>query len=340
MKNMMMMTCIAAVASLAGTTIAQVDGDVLFTSEAQDSIRLVSGGTVSTLYSFSTDVRLAGIDQAAGSFYVASGFPSEPTDSKIFKITDLFGSPSASILDDGFPIMNPIGLEYDRGTGQLLSVNNPGFDPNIDPRFEGILGTSLAGNTNVLFEEPPLGDPNPKYRAGADITPDRISGDFFVTSDNGGVDDPGGYTDSEASTLWRLDPTTGTMDLLVDLSNSSEGTLTQVRGITTLPNGDVVITDRFSDSIYRVSLDGSGQFDSISLIAAVTTPGRIEYNRYNNTLVFGEADLDQISQINLDGSGYTVLATNVQPRGLYIVPAPSSLALLGLGGLIAVRRRR
>jgi hypothetical protein len=27
-------------------------------------------------------------------------------------------------------------------------------------------------------------------------------------------------------------------------------------------------------------------------------------------------------------------------RGLYVVPAPGALALLGLGGLIALRRRR
>lgn len=321
---------------LAGTACAQNNGDIIFTDETLDAVRMISGGTVSTLYQFNTDVRLAGIDRVGSDFYVASGFPADPTDSYIFKISDLFGAPTSSILDAGYPIQNPIGLKYDPFTNGLLTVNNPGYDPNIDPRFEGILSTTLGGVTSVVFVEPPLSDPNPKYRAGADLTPDPFSNDFFVTSNNGGVDDPGGFIDSEASTLWRLNPTSGSMDLVADLSNTAWGTLSHVRGITTLPDGDIVFTDRNSGGIFRMAPDGTG----LSLIAMATTPGRIEYNPYTGALVFGEADLDQISQINVDGTGYTVLATGVEPRGLYIIPAPSAIALLGLGGLAAIRRRR
>jgi MYXO-CTERM domain-containing protein len=78
----------------------------------------------------------------------------------------------------------------------------------------------------------------------------------------------------------------------------------------------------------------------VSLVLNIEDPGEIQYNKYNNKLVFGQVAPDTLAQINLDGSGYEVLESGVSPRGIWIVPAPGATFALGLAGLLAMRRRR
>ena len=51
--------------------------------------------------------------------------------------------------------------------------------------------------------------------------------------------------------------------------------------------------------------------------------------------------MQDIVEVNLDGTGRTILASGLdQINSLVAIPAPASAALLGLGGLATVRRRR
>jgi hypothetical protein len=148
----------------------------------------------------------------------------------------------------------------------------------------------------------------------------------------------------------QVDSVTGdvTVDRVVDFDGTatSFGPLTFVAGITSTTGGDgltdLFVTDTFTDSIYRVDLDANGDFVSADLILdGLDDPQTIEFNPFRNSLIFHELGAMTISEVGLDGSGLTVLETGVvSARGIYIIPAPGAVALFGLGGLAAMRRRR
>ena len=333
-------------------------GDILFTDEIDDEIQLLSadGSTLNTLVSFADpDTRLAGITQGPlGEFYVANGplpLPN-PSTSSILKITNLFGTPNVTTLASSDPIQNPIGLEFDPVTNQLVVINNPNQTVGpVGDLFEGVLGVNTStGATSEIWEEDPMATA-PRYRDGNRLTADPNSNDFFVVSGNGG--DPA-MSGGSASVIHRLsiDPMTnvGTMTVLADLSNVGGNLLSDVRDITTDPAGNIYFGDRDTNTIYKMTLDGMGNLDTISpfLDMGITEPGLITYDPVNDRLVFSEISLNQtpgkISAVNLDGTGYTVLREDVNPRTLHVVtfiPAPGTAGFLaGAFGLFATRRRR
>lgn len=340
---------IMLIAGASSAATAQTDGEVLFTDNDPfgDAVRRISAPlSVDTLVSFADpDTRLAGITRKGGRYFLANGPlpPQAPSLGSILAVDGMFsGAPLVSVLALGDPIQNPIGLAYDAPSDTLLAINNPGTIWDLPTRFEGVLQIGLDGSVTELFAEGDLSEPNPHYEAAARLTKDPLSDDYFIACVNGGTFDPGTGPDDQASTIWRLDVSTGTVSLFADLSATTlPGPLTFVRGITATPDGDLYITDRETGGVYRITQDAGGLFDSIEQIASGFDGASVmEFNRYNNRLVLSADDLDQIWDIRLDGTSARLLADGVNPRGLYIVPAPGVLGLAGLALLAAARRGR
>ena len=340
-------------AAAAGSASAQA---IVMTEKDSGAIyKLGTDDSITSLYSFGggRDVRLAGITRGPdGAFYVNNGpLPvQDPSQASVFRITDLLGgSGSASVFAMGDPIQNPIGLVYDAPTNNFFAVNNPPAGLT-QTAFDGILGINAGtGAVTEVYEQPDVNDPVPAYRQAARIAPDMTTpGSYLVVSLNGGTfDDGNGNGDfSLGSTLWRLtvdNGLVGTVDLVADMSTFNTGDpITKMRGLTWGPEGELYVTDAGTDSIYRIDFDGSG-VDSISEIFSLT-PGAgaldIIYQPSTDSLVFSSENAQELWRVGRDGSGATLLASDFEARGFYLVPTPGVLGVLGLYGLAAVRRRR
>ncbi len=360
MKHIATKSILAASAALvtAASAGAVGLGDIVYVDVLADTVnsyRFGPGGSF-VEYTFAdpnNEINLSQIRRVDGSWYVNSdNLPiANPSVAAIFRVDNLFGAASATTVFQGNPLQRPVGLDYHRGSDTLIAINNIPQAGSVSPEFEGIIGVARDGSSAGFIYDEDISDPSsPRYKAGNRITKDPFDGDrFYVTSVNGGAGDtgPGGGGDTDRpSQIYRLDMSndgSGVLTQVVDFTVTMP-TLTFVRGITSAVGSDgfvdLYITDSFADAIYRVDLDANGDFAGMDLVANVVDPGEIQYNRYNNTLVFGQVLPDTLAQINLDGTGYQVLANNVNPRGIWIVPTPGATALLALAGLAGLRRRR
>jgi len=345
-----------------GAALGQTDGDIVFTDEVTDAIYRLDGFNTSTqLISFAPDneFRLGGLINIGGTFYVANGpsVSSTTPPAELRRLNDLFGASSSTVLASGNPLYNPIGLAWDKANGQILSVNNP-TDASPPVGFvEGIVGLSLDTlATSAVYSQLPIrpggGAPGfAQYEDGIRIVADPFSDDFFVVDGSGGAFGGGTLGDGgpRGSAIWRLSidgANAGSLELVMDGTDTAFTGLAEkigfMRGVAAV--GDrLFITDAETDAIYRVDLDGSGDFLAATEILsdpAFTAPQEIVFNRYTDKLVFSDATAQRIYQMNLDGSGLELLMEGVNARGIAIVPTPASAALLGLGGLVATRRRR
>lgn len=326
---------------------------ILMTEFNTDSIyRLGPDDSITSLFSYGDpDTRLAGITRGPdGAYYVANGpLPiNDPSQSSIFRITNLLGgSGSSTAFASSDPLQNPIGLTYDGATDNFFAVNNPVGEVN-QTRFEGVLGVNASnGVVTEVFEQPDIGDPAPAYRQGTRIAADLTTpGTYLVLSTNGGSFDAGDGDENKGSTLWRLTVDgglNGSVDLVADMSTFNTGSpITRMRGLTFGPEGELYVTDAGTDSIYRIDFAGSS-VDSITEIYSLASGSAaldIIYQPSTDSLVFSTEETQELWRIGRDGSGAELLATDFEARGFYLVPAPGTVALLGLSGLVALRRRR
>lgn len=343
-----------AVAGIAAAVHARPGGDIIFTDEVTDTVRLLSGGNVTTLWAFNDPTtRLADIIVGPdGEYYVANGpLPREnPSTASIYRFDNLLHAPVLSTLASSDPLQDPYGLAFNAASNHLIAVNNPPFLPVLPNHNDGLVAVNRANGSQIMsYNEPPKATGNPQYSAGNGIVADPFNANsYIVTCVNGGVFNEGQINDLEASTIWRMSFDTNTLQstasLLVDLSSTNLGTpLTFLGGITSAGN-DLFVADRRADAVYKIVLDANGDFSSIvQVLGGLNEPENLIYNPYTGKLVIDvrdELNNPMIVQCNLDGSGYEVLATGFHARGFEIVPAPATLGLLGLGGLIAARRRR
>lgn len=363
-------------AAFAGSTMAQAPGDLLivsgnFTGNDQLNFFDFSAGNVSNLVNFGPaggdDVaRFSRIAQGpSGEFYVGNGpLPTqEPSTATITRIDDVFGTPTTSTFASSNPLQNPTGIVYDPFTNNLLVANNPGSNQAIPGGLEGLYAYDIndGSNNQIVLPEPPVpASPRPRLQAFSNIIAGQNPGEFFQASLNGGLNrdeaQPDG-TRREPSVISRVqfnnasDATDNTDTVIFDGSTTFTGLstiLSLVRGVAQLPNGNLVIAEEVSQSIWEIALDGSGNYAGITqlvdLTGTDTVPQSLIYNPFTNTLNYSERDtttlLDSLVQVELDGTGRNVLATDLRISGLFAVPAPGSLALLGLGGLAVARRRR
>lgn len=333
---------LAAVGALAaGANAGFVNGDIIYTDENTGGVFLYSGGASSLLHTVTgTDIRVAGITRVNGKFYVNSGLaaPASPSTAAVYRIKKLFTAPDQSTLASSNPILNPIGIAYHRASNQLLLVNNPG--PGSQPD-EGIIGVNVGtGVKTVVFEEDNT-LPRPRYTSGTRIVVDPNNANrFYINSTNGGALDGSGIEDN-GSQIYKLDMAadgTGVMSLVVDLSFTAFGNITFTRSITT-DGVKFYFGDNHTNAIYSMDIDGN--LASLQQIATgLTRPNAVEWNPFTNKIVWSDNFDEAIYQMNTDGTGIETLETGVSARGFYFVPTPGAATLLGLTGLVALRRRR
>lgn len=371
---------IAALVAFAGSASAQfTPGSLLYISDARttggnDTINVLDYGplTSTTLFTFGADTQdnslRSGLAQGpSGEFYVAnSNLPVlDPSTASVARVDNLFNAPTASTFAANPELQFVSGIQYDSFSDSVLMLNNPGSAFTIPRQFEGLQSYDRAtgGYDGLTVPE----TPNLEINAvgGGFVPTGRAAGQYYFGSLNGGVDIDNslpGDGSQIASAIARTqlnnpaDPLDDTTDILVDLSPSVTGAsehLGLLRGMDVLPNGNIVFMDANSFSIWEVVLDGSGDFDSLNVLfdgSGIARSTRslgsgIIYNEFTGKLNYieftGVAGVQDIVEINLDGSGRTILAAGLsQVNSLVAIPAPASAALLGLGGLAAVRRRR
>jgi hypothetical protein len=297
----------------------------------------------------------------------------------IFRIDNPFsGAATSSTLVTGGDVQNPIGLWYDTAKQRLVYTNNPTEGP-LAGQNKGVYAMDNGGATTRLFAEPPIAAGLPRPANNAFVVPSpQGNGDYYVVSTNGGKFlVPQGSLPANrnfSSQVYRFGfganpaPDSGTYSLTVDFADIGptlasgnlpapldaftnpfgDGTLpqvlTDVRGITTGPSGNLFVTDQLTGGIYEITLNGVGGYGSIRTVTTgLSSPEAIAYDPYSNTLVFAEhtgPSGPRIARINLDGSGLSTVVADVWVRGIRIVPTPGAAALIGLGGLVALRRRR
>ncbi len=317
--------------------------------------------TVSNLFNFADpDTLVLRIDRApSGRFYMdSSPFPpTNPNEAGLIQIDNLFSTPNQTFLAQGDSrFTRGHSVDFDAARNQVLMMQTP-TSTHQDPRYFGVLAVDPDnGNITNVFEEdrdnPP---PRPRWQRGIEMVKDINSQDYLALGVNGGTFvDPNGPGDPPdrnfGSTLHRLSidgNLNGTESLIVDLSDTNVTGLNRpinfARGIDINPNnGDVYIADG-EGSIFTLTLDGNGDFQGITEVVSgllADRPDAVLYNPFNNKLLFNTARGDNIYQVNLDGTGLETVIENFDAGGIFIIPAPSTLALLGVGTLFATRRRR
>lgn len=346
-------TMLAAVGVLAvvGSASAQ-QSQFVFTNYEDPGIDAFVGGSLTRIVDVTNPgASLAGIVQVGSSFYFNDGAANfDPAlTSGLFRVDNPFGSPSITPVATGMPIENPIGLQWDAARGNFFTVNNPILA--TPGGVEGILGITPGGTVTTVYEQD-LSIPRPRYQGASRLAREAFNDSYLVTSPNGSGAVVGTGELGTASALFRIDidgSLSGESTLVVDLGDTAVTGLAEplldTAGLAVNPNnGLVYLTDRHAGAIYEMTLDGSGAFESIRvLLDGLDTPEEIQYDPFNDRLVFDESVVDglgRISQVELDGSGLEVLVDGVETRGIAVIPAPASLSLLALGGLAAVRRRR
>ncbi|HLO40580.1 MAG TPA: PEP-CTERM sorting domain-containing protein [Phycisphaerales bacterium] len=358
------MIAVLAVAGFAASAQASAVGNIVFTSKTNDAVMYYNNGTVSTLVSFADpDVRLAEIFQApTGDYYVSSGpFPVDTGNNKsaIYKIDNVFAAlPTVSVLGQNYPMANPTGMAW-HSSGNILYTNNPQSEYNPVNPYHGVRALNSVTSADVgSYQQIPNVDPTrPTLRTANDITKNPYGGanDYYVTGINGGDLTPG--PDGESSTIWKFNvdgSMVGTPSLLVNFADTGAtglaSALTFVRTATIKASANTMFVTNApvavgaTNGIYKVNLDANGNFAGVSLLfqdnVLAPRPDAIEYNPFTDKVVFSDETTGNIYQINTDGTGFELVASGVGARGFHFVPAPGSLALVGLAGLAASRRRR
>lgn len=310
-----------------------------------------------------------------GSIFVGNG-PSQvgtgQTVGQIYRIDNPFGAASSTTVASGGDLQNPIGLQWDTRTQRLVYTNNPNLTPGP---AKGVYTMDAGGTITRLRADESNLSPLPINQNNAFLVPSPQGGDdYYVVSTNGGrFLVPQGALPANrnwASRVTRLSfPTAGldagSMSNTIDFSDIGpvngnplpapfpantfnpfgDGTLptvlTDVRGIAASNSGSLYVTDQLTGGIYEIFLNGAGNYNGIrTVITGLSGPEAIAYDYTNNTLVFAEHGNARIARINLDGSGLSTVVSDVFVRGIRIVPTPAGVAIVGLGGLVALRRRR
>lgn len=359
---------LAAIAAVSGSVAAVASGagvgNIIFTATSDDTIKYYDNGVITSLVSFSDpDVRLAEIFQGPeGQYYVSSGpFPVNTSNNKsaIYRVDNIFSSPSVSTLKSGYDMANPSGMAWNSATRNIVYANNPQSQYGNDTQvYRGIRSVNADTGTDVGSYQQTASS-FPTLRTANDVTqnPYGSANDYYVTCLNGGNADFSG-PDAAWSSIWKFAYDTGTLagtpSLLVNLGDTSAtglaNSLTFVRTSTIkvstnemyVVNAPVAVGA--TNGIYKINLDSFGNFAGISLLfqdnVNAPRPDAIEYNPFTDKIVFSDETTGNVYQINPDGSGFETLATGVFARGFTFIPAPGALAVAGLAGLVAARRRR
>lgn len=348
-----------ALAGLAGVGHAAV-GNIIYTT-GNMGIKYYNNGVITNLYTIpgSASEGLGGIDRGpSGEYYVTAGqFPVDLNDNKsaIYRVDNLFGVASHSTVKQGFPLANPTTLKYNFNNNKLVTINNPQSQYNSVNPVRGILSVDAgSGATVTSFNQNNLNLPPQPFTSNDIVNSPYAANQYFVACNNGG-DSDFSFPDSSASTLWKFDynPVTevSTPTLLVNFADLGAtglpAKLQIVRTVEVKPSTNEIFFVDALTGVYKAQLDGAGNWinGSVQLLVAQGAQfprlGGAKWNPYTDKLVFTDEATKGFYQINTDGTGLETLAgPGEDVFGVYFIPAPGSLALVGLAGLAAARRRR
>ncbi|GMV24655.1 MAG: hypothetical protein AMXMBFR58_06860 [Phycisphaerae bacterium] len=352
-------TTTAALFMLAGAAHAQV-GNIIYTT-GNMTFKYYDNGTITTLYTIpgSPSEGLGGFDRGpGGEFYVTAGqYPVDLNNNKsaIYRVDNLFGAASHSVVKQGFPLANPTTLKYNAANGRLVTVQSPQSEYNPVNPVRGLVSVDTAtGNVVTSFNQNNLLPPPQPFTANDLVNSPYAANQYFVACNNGGDSDFSG-PDKSASTLWKFDYNTvtevSTPTLLVNFADlAATGLPEKLSFVRTVDikasTNEVFFVDR-ETGIYKAQLDAAGNWinGSVQLLLAesATYPlmGGAKWNPYTDKLVFTVEGTQAFYQMNTDGTNIETLAgPGENVFGVYFIPAPGSLALAGLAALAAGRRRR
>lgn len=323
----------------------------------------------------SSRVRLADVALGPnGDFIVTQGqaFVEANVEGAVLRVGNIYGPATVQAISAGGDLTNPIGVAYDSSTNSAIMVSNPGNGVQPSPSFiDGIMGANYGTGAQTIMYNESLVPPRPAYHAGGYIQPDPrgTPRTFLVGSIQGGINSTQTST-AGGPQLYRMTYDTAlgntTMSKIVDFTNPAETGVAEdfvdeatdrftnggIRGIAVIPGQDVVFVAMRHYGIWRVELTPAGAFSSMTRIldfnadpnSALFNGGidAMDYDPYANKLVFGMdgANSRGLWEVNLDGSGANRLVAGVYVRGIDFIPTPGTALVLGLGGLLASRRRR
>ncbi|MCC5787763.1 MAG: PEP-CTERM sorting domain-containing protein [Phycisphaerales bacterium] len=172
--------------------------------------------------------------------------------------------------------------------------------------------------------------------------------------DAAGANSAFGGTTHTGSIAFNANPNSVLNELFIDGSNQNiaNGQLSTFTGVIELVNGQVSggslsMTLNNSDTFNADIVAGQGQVTDISGFGGFFIDGLITSAFFNANSFAGVDITTFFDQQPLSGSFVNFqFNPNVNGRSnntdidIFVVPAPASMALLGLGGLVATRRRR
>ncbi|MEZ6235304.1 MAG: PEP-CTERM sorting domain-containing protein [Phycisphaerales bacterium] len=370
-KTSIALLAAAVAGGLTSLAAAQANGSYVFTGDSTGStnanrvFHLPTGAASPTIVNdFGSSAWLRGIAVGGNNrLFVGNGpFPvMQPvnTTTMMYTVDNWFGmAPTVAPLQNGDPIQLPNQHIFHAPYNGLITVNNPGSQTPLPNRSEGIYHINAnTGATTLMFAEPPPGTALPYYNAGGAVTDwDNNADTFFVTAVSGSptLEPPGGTPGQRASSLHRLDVNPATLaateTLILDLGNTAQTGFSKpigrANGIANVGDSLFIATFDFEDAVgrvFRADLTPGGTVGSFALVLDnLPFVNDIVYNPYNGKLALSDRSATPgIWEFNPNGTGLTkILDDGTRPDRLAVIPAPSAFALLGLGTLVAARRRR
>lgn len=290
----------------------------------------------------------------------------------------LFASPQAGftdfVINGASDLRAPGEAVFDAATNQLIYPNNNQNLQSTPDERQAIIGVNVTTGVVQTLAQDPTGNggnfqntPNFRQPNGITTDPTSTANYLFVSPEGSNFLVPSivpGGGGLQGGTLWRLngEASGSGASLVKDLAGPDivgaigrglgfELSMEAIPGQNALLLTDAGDGDGANAGIYRIDFNPDGSFLSITtilnetLFPAMAVPGDIKYNPYTGKFVVASLSLganlgDFIFEMNADGTGINVLATDIRSGDFIIVPAPGALAVFGAAGLVGLRRRR
>ena len=263
----------------------------------------------------------------------------------VARTMDTLGTSSSNLATG---LIDPLAIDADRGAGKVFFTDGLGNIGRVNTDGTG-LQTILTGATS----------------AGLGIAVDEVNQKVWWSDWNSGDVMNANYDGTGAQTVFNAGPTVGGMVLDPNAGKIYMVTKTSVKsanmngsGLTTLytpnyvadfldialddTNGKLYWTDNRNHKVQQANLNGSNVQDVLTTLLG--TPIGIDVEAALGEFYVANKGAGTVVGASLNGANPHVLYT--APHGAatwglaVVVPTPGAISLMGLGTLVAIRRRR